>query len=75
MYNKEGNIEHIVLWNTTDLGALAVATAKALVDGTLARGATQPNAGPLGTLAVVGDEVRLGQPSVLDKSNIDRFNF
>jgi rhamnose transport system substrate-binding protein len=74
-YIKDGVIDHIVLWNTTDLGALAVATSKALVDGTLARGATELDAGALGKFAVVGDEVRLGQPFVFDKSNIDRFHF
>ena len=74
-YIKEGIIDHIVLWNTVDLGALAVATSKALVDGTLSRGATELDAGALGKFAVVGDEVRLGQPFVFDKSNIDRFHF
>lgn len=74
-YIKDGVIDHIVLWNTTELGALAVATANALVDGRLSRGATELDAGPLGKFAVVGDEVRLGQPFVFDKSNIDRFNF
>jgi rhamnose transport system substrate-binding protein len=74
-YIKDGIIDHIVLWNTGDLGALAVATSKALVDGTLARGATELDAGALGKFAVVGDEVRLGQPFVFDKTNIDRFHF
>ncbi len=74
-YVKEGIIESIVLWNTVDLGALAVATAAALADGRLARGATEFDAGPLGKFSVVGDEVRLGQPFVFNKSNIDRFNF
>lgn len=74
-YIKEGIIDHIILWNTVDLGALAVATADALVEGRLAKGATELDAGKLGKYAVVGDEVRLGQPFVFDKSNIDRFNF
>jgi rhamnose transport system permease protein len=74
-YIKEGIIDHIILWNTVDLGALAVATADALVEGRLAKGATELDAGKLGKYAVVGDEVRLGKPFVFDKSNIDRFNF
>ena len=74
-YIKEGVIDHIILWNTADLGALAVATADALVEGRLAKGATELDAGKLGNYAVVGDEVRLGKPFVFDKSNIDRFNF
>jgi rhamnose transport system substrate-binding protein len=68
-------IDHIILWNTADLGALAVATATALVEGRLRHGATELDAGKLGRYAVVGDEVRLGQPFVFNKSNIDRFNF
>jgi rhamnose transport system permease protein len=74
-YIKEGIIDHIILWNTVDLGALAVATSKALVEGRLRRGATELDAGKLGKYAVVGDEVRLGQPFVFNKGNIDRFNF
>jgi hypothetical protein len=58
-----------------DLGALAVATSTALVKGQLKRGATELDAGKLGRYTVVGDEVRLGQPFVFNKSNIDRFNF
>jgi rhamnose transport system substrate-binding protein len=74
-YIKEGIIDHIILWNTVDLGALAVATSTALVEGRLTKGATELDAGKLGKYAVVGDEVRLGKPFVFDKSNIDRFNF
>ena len=74
-YIKEGIIDHIILWNTADLGALAVETADALVVGRLAKGATELDAGKFGKYAVVGDEVRLGKPFVFDKSNIDRFDF
>jgi rhamnose transport system permease protein len=74
-YVKQGIIESIVLWNTVDLGALSVAVASALANGTLRAGDTSFDAGPLGTFAVVGDEVRLGKPFVFNKANIDRFNF
>jgi rhamnose transport system permease protein len=74
-YIKEGVIESIVLWDTAKLGALAVATAEALTSGRLTRGATELDAGPLGKYAVVGDEVRLGQPFVFNKGNVDRFDF
>ncbi|AHG92710.1 Periplasmic binding protein domain protein (plasmid) [Gemmatirosa kalamazoonensis] len=74
-YIKSGVIESIVLWNTGDLGALAVATAQAVAAGRLKRGDTSFDAGPLGTFAVAGDQVLLGQPFVFNKSNIDRFNF
>jgi rhamnose transport system substrate-binding protein len=74
-YIKSGIIESIVLWNTMDLGALAVRTAEALTTGELKPGATKLDAGKLGTFDVVGDEVRLGAPFVFNKSNIDNFNF
>jgi rhamnose transport system permease protein len=74
-YIKSGIIESIVLWNTMDLGALAVRTAEALTTGELKAGATSLDAGKLGTFEVVGDEVRLGAPFVFNKTNIDNFNF
>jgi rhamnose transport system substrate-binding protein len=74
-YIKSGVIESIVLWNTMDLGALAVRTAEALTTGELKAGATSLDAGKLGKFEVVGDEVRLGAPYVFNKTNIDNFNF
>jgi rhamnose transport system substrate-binding protein len=74
-YIKSGVIESIVLWNTMDLGALAVRTAQALATGELKAGATSLDAGKLGKFEVVGDEVRLGAPYVFNKTNIDNFNF
>src|SRR5256885_8631340 len=73
-YIKSGVIESIVLWNTMDLGALAVRTAEALTTGELKPGATSLDAGKLGKFEVVGDEVRLGKPFVFNKTNIDNFN-
>ncbi|HEX7942860.1 MAG TPA: substrate-binding domain-containing protein, partial [Gemmatimonadaceae bacterium] len=74
-YIKSGVVESIVLWNTMDLGALAVRTAEALTTGELKPGATSLDAGKLGKFEVVGDEVRLGKPFVFNKTNIDNFNF
>lgn len=74
-YIKEGVIESIVLWNTVELGSLSVAVARALANGTLERGATAFDAGPLGKYVVAGDEVLLGKPFVFNKENIDRFDF
>ena len=74
-YIKSGIIESIVLWNTVDLGALAVRTAQALSMGELKPGATSLDAGALGRFEVVGDEVRLGAPFIFNKRNIDTFNF
>jgi rhamnose transport system substrate-binding protein len=74
-YIKEGVIDHIVLWNTTDLGYLTVLASNALVNGTLKTGDAKLNAGKLKELEVVGDEVRLGKPFVFNKENIDNFDF
>jgi rhamnose transport system substrate-binding protein/rhamnose transport system permease protein len=74
-YIKSGVIESIVLWNTADLGWLTVRTAEAAADGELAHGAKTLAAGRLGSVQVVGDEIRLGKPFVFNKSNIDRFDF
>lgn len=74
-YIKEGVIDHIVLWNTTDLGYLTVLASNSLVNGTLKAGETKLNAGKLKEIEVVGDEVRLGKPFVFTKENIDNFDF
>lgn len=74
-YIKEGVIESIVLWNTVDLGVLTVYASNALSTGTLKRGDKELNAGRLGKVEVVDDEIRLGAPFLFNKSNIDRFNF
>lgn len=74
-YIKSGVIESIVLWNTMDLGALAVRVAQAAATGELKAGASSLDAGALGKFDVVGDEVRLGAPFIFNKQNIDRFNF
>jgi rhamnose transport system substrate-binding protein len=74
-YIKDGIIESIVLWNTVDLGALAVAVAEALATGALKAGDTELDAGALGKFVVAGDEVLLGAPFVFNRRNIDQFNF
>jgi len=72
---RAGVIESIVLWNTLDLGYLTVYAAKALKEGELKPGDKNLSAGRLGTIAVEGDEVRLGSPFIFNRSNIERFNF
>jgi rhamnose transport system substrate-binding protein len=74
-YVHAGVIDHIVLWNTLDLGYLTVYAGNALATGQLKRGEHQVSAGKLGQIEVVEDEVRLGAPFIFDKENIDRFNF
>jgi rhamnose transport system permease protein len=74
-YVKGGVVESVVLWNTVDLGYLTVHAAHSLGTGELQRGAESINAGRLGKIAVVDDEVRLGAPYIFNKGNIDRFDF
>lgn len=74
-YVKEGVVESIVLWNTLDLGYLTVYAANALSRNELKQGNKEIQAGKLGKIEVVNDEVRLGTPFIFNKQNIDRFNF
>ncbi|WGL51863.1 rhamnose ABC transporter substrate-binding protein [Nocardioides sp. BP30] len=76
-YVKDGTVTSFALWNPSDLGYLAAYAAKALVDGTITgkQGDTF-TAGTLGKYTVGADgTVLLGDPTVFDKSNIDKFNF
>jgi rhamnose transport system permease protein len=72
---KSGVVDSIVLWNTTDLGYLTVLVSDALKKGTFKAGDTKIDAGRLGAIEVVGEEVRLGKPFIFNKDNIDKFNF
>lgn len=65
----------VVLWNTADLGYLAVQAAVALKKGGLKTGDKTFKAGRLGELKLEGDHLLLGEPFTFDKSNIDRFDF
>jgi rhamnose transport system permease protein len=70
-----GITDCVILWNTMDLGYLAVHASKQVADGELKPGATSIRAGRLNRLEVKGDNVLLGQPFVFTKANIDQFDF
>jgi rhamnose transport system substrate-binding protein len=76
-YVKDGTVTSFALWNPSDLGYLAAYTAKALVDGTITgKQGDSFTAGKLGKYTVGADgTVLLGDPTVFDKTNIDKFNF
>jgi rhamnose transport system substrate-binding protein len=74
-YVKAGVAKEFVLWNPIDLGYLAVASAKAVLDGKLTPESTQLAAGRLGTMQVKDRVVLLGDPLVFNKNNIDQYNF
>src|SRR5258708_22526533 len=74
-YVRDGITPSVILWNTADLGFLAVRAAVAVVKGDLKPGATKCDGGRLGQLEVKGDNILLGKPFVFTKDNIDQFDF
>jgi rhamnose transport system permease protein len=65
----------VVLWNTHDLGYATVYAAYLLANKKIAPGATSIQAGRLGTLQIQGDQIILGAPLIINKSNIDGLDF
>jgi ABC-type sugar transport system substrate-binding protein len=74
-YVKEGVTQSVILWKTTDLGALTVRAAHALATGSLKPGDKSFKAGALGEFEIQGDSILLGKPFVFNKDNIDGFDF
>ncbi len=74
-YVHGGVVQAVILWNTRDLGYLTVLAAAKLVGNTFAPGATSIDAGRLGTLDVRGSEIILGAPLLMNKGNIDKYDF
>jgi rhamnose transport system permease protein len=74
-YVHSGAVQAVVLWNTRDLGYLTVLAAAKLTQQTFAAGATSIDAGRLGKLEVRGSEIVLGAPLLMNKANIDRYDF
>jgi ABC-type sugar transport system substrate-binding protein len=75
-YIKSGCMADAVLWNPVDMGYAAMHVLRAAASGALEPGATEVEAGRLGTLQIInGSEVLLGSPTVFDESNVDKFDF
>jgi rhamnose transport system permease protein len=74
-YVHDGTVQTVVLWNTADLGYLAVKVAASLAADRLTRPASSFDSGRLGVVRIRGTEVLLGPPLLFTKSNIDRFDF
>jgi rhamnose transport system permease protein len=72
-YVHEGWVQAVVLWNTKDLGYLAVHTAVMAAQGKMGKDEIQ--VGRLGKIEVRGSEVILGSPLIFNKANIDQFDF
>jgi ABC-type sugar transport system substrate-binding protein len=74
-YVKEGVTQAVILWKVQDLGYLTIQAAVDVVKGKLNPGASEFDAGRLGTIKLEGDSVVLGQPFIFNKENIDGFDF
>jgi len=68
-------VQAVILWNTRDLGYLTVLSASQLVRQSFAAGATSIEAGRLGRIEVRGHEILLGAPLLMNKGNIDKYDF
>jgi rhamnose transport system permease protein len=74
-YVHSGVVQTVVLWNTRDLGYLAVYASALVTQGKLAAGARAIQAGRLGQIEVRDSQIILGAPMLFNRSNIDRFDF
>ncbi len=74
-YVHGGQIEAVVLWNTADLGYLAVAAPAALLRGTFPKDGKELDVGRLGKVRIVGTEIILGAPLIFRTENIDNYDF
>ena len=68
-------VQAVILWNTRDLGYLTVLSAAQMVRQGFAPGVTSIEAGRLGRIEVRGSEIVLGAPLLMNKANIDRYDF
>jgi rhamnose transport system permease protein len=72
---QEQTAQTVMLWNTRDLGFLTVHTAAQLARKRMDQNVTSIQAGRLGAIEVRAREVILGPPLIMNKANIDEFNF
>lgn len=74
IYVHGGVTDSVILWNTEELGALAVHAADALARGKLKAGDKSFTAAGK-TYEIAGDNIMLGKPFIFNKANIDQFDF
>jgi len=68
-------VQTVVLWNTRDLGYLAVYASALVAEHKLAPGARSLTAGRLGQIEVRDSQIILGASMLFNKANIDKFDF
>jgi rhamnose transport system substrate-binding protein len=74
-YVHDGVVQTVVLWNTRDLGYLAVYASALVTQNKLAPGALTLSAGRLGQIEIRGSQIILGAPMLFNRANIDKFDF
>jgi rhamnose transport system permease protein len=74
-YVHDGTVQTVVLWSTRDLGYLTVYASTMLAQRKLLNSAKALDAGRLGKLEIRGSEIILGPPLIINKANIDQFDF
>jgi len=74
-YVHEGIVQTVMLWSTGNLGYLTVHAASLLTENRLRPGTTSIRAGRLGAVEVRGSKIILGPPLIMNKDNIDQFDF
>jgi ABC-type sugar transport system substrate-binding protein len=74
-YVHDGIVQTVMLWNTRDLGYLTIYAAAQLVHKQMDPSDGSIRAGRLGAIEVRGREVILGPPLIMNKANIDQFDF
>jgi len=75
-YIKSGTVSAAVLWDPVDLGYGAIYISKAQLDGKLDPKTGFVDAGRLGKMKFIADDVvLLGPPTVFTKENIDKYDF
>ena len=74
-YVHDGIVQTVILWDTTNLGYLTVRAAAMAARGALASGDTTLDGGRLGPIELRGSEILLGEPLVMTRENIDRYDF
>ncbi len=68
-------VQTVVLWSTRDLGYLSVYSSVLAAQGKLSAGAASITAGRLGILQIRRSDIVLGDPLIINKSNVDQFDF
>jgi len=74
-YIKDGVVQTVILWNTHNLGYLTVHAASLIAQNKLPATAASMDAGTLGKIEIRGGQIILGPPLLIDRNNVDQFDF